>query len=84
MMIIAASKEELKEIMARLCFISEEYGFLIFPIAMYGSETWTLKEGDKQRISVLEMWVYRRMLRIPRGACPPNKHEHVEDDLRDV
>lgn len=45
---------------------------LIFPIAMYGSETWTLKESDKQRINALEMWVYRRLLRIPWTAHRTN------------
>ena len=46
--------------------------FLIFPIAMYGSETWTLKESDKQRINALEMWVYRRLRRIPWTAHRTN------------
>ncbi|KAK9871609.1 hypothetical protein WA026_012988 [Henosepilachna vigintioctopunctata] len=45
---------------------------LIFPIVMYGSETWTLMESDKQQINALEMWVYRRLLRVPWTARRTN------------
>ncbi|KMQ86521.1 endonuclease-reverse transcriptase [Lasius niger] len=38
---------------------------LIFPIATYAAETWTVKMADRRRIDALEMWCYRRMLRIP-------------------
>ena len=37
---------------------------LIFPIATYASETWTLKMANRRRIDAFEMWAYRRMLRI--------------------
>ncbi|CAG9829743.1 unnamed protein product [Diabrotica balteata] len=37
---------------------------LIFCIAIYASETWTLKKADKNKLDAFEMWVYRRMLRI--------------------
>ena len=39
---------------------------LVFPIALYASETWTLNKADRNRIAAFEMWCWRRMLRIPR------------------
>ena len=38
---------------------------LIFPTALYASETWTLNKADRNRIAAFEMWCWRRMLRIP-------------------
>ena len=38
---------------------------LIFPIALYASETWTLNKADRNRIAAFEMWCWRRMFRIP-------------------
>ena len=38
---------------------------LIFPIALYASETWTLNKADRNSIAAFEMWCWRRMLRIP-------------------
>ncbi|CAH2237632.1 jg18857 [Pararge aegeria aegeria] len=46
---------------------------LLFPIFLYASETWTLRETEKKKIDVLEMWCWRRMLRIPRNAFQTNK-----------
>ena len=37
---------------------------LVFPVMLYGSETWTMKARDKRRINGFEMWCWRRMLRI--------------------
>ena len=37
---------------------------LIFPIATYAAETWTLKKADRKRIEAFELWVYRRILRV--------------------
>lgn len=46
---------------------------LIFPIATYAAETWTMKIADRRRIDALEMWCYRRMLRIPWTAHRTNE-----------
>lgn len=46
---------------------------LIFPIATYASETWTIKKADANRINAFEMWVYRRILRIPWTAHRTNE-----------
>lgn len=45
---------------------------LIFPIMTYGSETWTIKMADRRRIDAFEMWVWRRLLRIPWTAHRTN------------
>lgn len=46
---------------------------LVFPIATYGAETWTLKKSDTRRIDAFEMWAYRRLLRIPWTAHRTNE-----------
>ena len=38
---------------------------LVFPVVTYGSESWTLKKADQNRIESFELWVWRRLLRIP-------------------
>ena len=38
---------------------------LVFPILLYGVETWTILSRERQRIDAFEMWCWRRMLRIP-------------------
>lgn len=45
---------------------------LIFPILLYGAETWTLREQERKKIDALEMWCWRRMLRIPWTAHRTN------------
>ncbi len=45
---------------------------LVFSVFLYASETWTLKADDKRRIDAFEMWVWRRMLRIPWTAKRTN------------
>lgn len=45
---------------------------LVFPIFLYGAETWTLRMQDRRKIDALEMWCWRRMLRIPWTAHRTN------------
>lgn len=45
---------------------------LVFSVFSYGSESWTIKSGDRQRIDAFEMWCWRRMLRIPWPAHRTN------------
>ncbi|KAJ0176355.1 hypothetical protein K1T71_007534 [Dendrolimus kikuchii] len=37
---------------------------LVFPIFLYGAETWTIRESERKKIDALEMWSWRRMLRL--------------------
>ena len=41
---------------------------MAFPGVMYGCENWTVKEAERQRIDALELWCWRRLLRVPWTA----------------
>ena len=38
---------------------------MVFPVVTYGSEIWTVKEAERQRIDAFELWCWRRLLRVP-------------------
>ena len=38
---------------------------MVFPVVMYGRESWTIKKAEHQRIDALELWCWRRLLRVP-------------------
>ena len=38
---------------------------MVFPVIMYGCESWTVKEAEGQRIDAFELWCWRRLLRVP-------------------
>ena len=46
---------------------------MIFPIVMYGCESWTIKKAECQRIDAFELWCWRRLLRVPRTARTSNQ-----------
>ena len=41
---------------------------MVFPVIMYGCESWTIKKAEHQRIDVFELWCWRRLLRVPWTA----------------
>ena len=41
---------------------------MVFPVVMYGCESWTVKKADRQRIDAFELWCWRRLLRVPWTA----------------
>ena len=41
---------------------------MVFPVVMYGHETWTVKKAECQRIDAFELWSWRRLLRVPWTA----------------
>ena len=41
---------------------------MVFPVVMYGSESWTVKKAECQRIDAFELWYWRRLLRVPWTA----------------
>ena len=45
----------------------------VFPVVMYGSESWTIKKAEHQRIDVFELWYWRRLLRLPWTAWRSNQ-----------
>ena len=38
---------------------------MVFPVVMYGCESWTMKKAERQRIDAFELWCWRRLLRVP-------------------
>ena len=46
---------------------------MVFPVAMYGCENWTIKKGERQRIDAFELWRWRRLLRVPWTARRSNQ-----------
>ena len=46
---------------------------MVFPVVMYGCESWTIKKAKHQRIDAFELWCWRRLLRVPWTARRPNQ-----------
>ena len=46
---------------------------MVFPIVMYGCESWTIKKAEHQRIDAFELWCWRRPLRVPWTARRSNR-----------
>ena len=45
---------------------------MVFPVVMYGCETWTVKKAERRRIDAFELWCWRRLLRVPWTASRCN------------
>ena len=46
---------------------------MVFPVVMYGCESWTVKKAERQRIDAFELWCWRRLLRVPSTARRSNQ-----------
>ena len=46
---------------------------MIFPVVMYGCESWTVKKAEHQKIDAFELWCWRRLLRVPGTARRSNQ-----------
>ena len=46
---------------------------MVFPVVMYGCESWTIKKAEHQRIDAFELWYWRRLLRVPWTARRSNQ-----------
>ena len=46
---------------------------VVFPVAMYGCESWTIKKAEHQRIDAFKLWCWRRLLRVPWTAGRSNQ-----------
>ena len=59
--------------------------YMIFPVVMYGCESWTIKKAEHQRINAFELWYWRRLLRVSWTARRLNqsivKEINPEDSL---
>ena len=46
---------------------------MVFPVVMYGCESWTIKKTERRRIDAFELWCWRRLLRVPWTARRPTQ-----------
>ena len=46
---------------------------MVFPVVMYGCESWTVKKAERRRIDAFELWCWRRLLRVPWTARKSNQ-----------
>ena len=53
---------------------------MVFPVVMYGCESWTVKKAKRQRIDAFELWCWRRLLRVPCLGCKEIQPVHSEGD----
>ena len=51
---------------------------MVFPVVMYGCESWTIKKAEYGRIDAFELWCWRRLLRVPWTARRSNQSIHKE------
>ena len=55
-------------LLTKVCIVKS----MVFPITIYGSESWTIKKADRRRIDAFELWCWRRLLRVPWTAKRTN------------
>jgi len=53
---------------------------MVFPVVMYGCESWTVKKAERRRIDEFELCCWRRLLRVPWTARRPNQSIHSKGD----
>ena len=53
---------------------------MVFPVVIYGCESWTVKKAECRRIDAFELWCWRRLLRVPWTACKEIQPVHSEGD----
>ena len=46
---------------------------MVFPVVIYGCESWTVKKAERRRIDAFELWCWRRLLRVPWTARRSNQ-----------
>ena len=56
-------------LLTKVCLVKA----MVFPLAMYGCESWTVKETEHLRIDAFELWCWRRLLRVPWTARRSNQ-----------
>ena len=56
-------------LLTKVCLVKA----MVFPIVMYGCESWTIKKAERLRIDAFELWCWRRLLRVPWTARRSNQ-----------
>ena len=54
---------------AKVCLVKA----MVFPVVIYGCESWTIKKAERRRIDAFELWFWRRLLRVPWTARRSNQ-----------
>ena len=52
---------------------AHQVNVMVFPVVMYGCESWTIKKAENRRIDAFELWCWRRLLRVPWTARRSNQ-----------
>ena len=55
--------------LTKICLVKT----MVFPVVLYGCESWTIKKAEGQRINAFELWCWRRLLRVPWTARRSNQ-----------
>ena len=53
---------------------------MVFPVVMYGCESWTVKKAESERIDAFELWCWRRLLRVSPLDCKEVQPVHSKGD----
>ena len=56
-------------LLPKICLVKA----MVFPVVMYGCESWTIRKAERQRIDAFELWYWRRLLRVPWTARRSNQ-----------
>ena len=56
-------------LLTKVCLVKA----MVFPVVMYGCESWSVKKAERQRIDAFELWCWRRLLRVPWAAKKSNQ-----------
>ena len=56
-------------LLTKVCLVKA----MVFPLVMYGCESWTIKKAEGQRIDAFELWCWRRLFRVPWAARRSNQ-----------
>ena len=56
-------------LLTKVCLVKA----MVFPVVMYGCESWTIKKAESRRIDAFELWCWRRLLRVPWTARRSNQ-----------
>ena len=53
---------------------------MVFPVVMYGCESWTVKKAERRKVEAFQLWCWRRLLRVPWTARRSNQSVHPKAD----
>ena len=62
-------------LLTKVCLVKA----MVFPVVMYGCDSWTVKKAERQRIDAFELWCWRRLLRVPWTARRSN--QSIQKDI---